>query len=435
MKNLSRLPLIIRHEFMAIAAKKSFIVMTILIPLICLACIGLPWLLTKINTGDQENVAFVDKSGRYGKALVDTEEFHFEDITPIGDTGLKDFFANTDHLYAIAVIPADIDSSLSITIYSDNAIRHSLQKHIENCLNDSLTQARIQSYGIPELDKILSESKAEVELNCIKWTDEGDEEESNADIAGIVGMILSMLTYMFVLMYGAMIMSSVTEEKTNRIVEVIVSCCKPIELMFGKIIGVGLVGLFQMAIWFILIIIASTIFGIGMISSQPDMMQQTAQIASTQETQEIITELTKGLSSINFTEIFICFALYFIGGYLLYGSLFAAFGSAADQPSDASQATTPMIMIMVFALWVGIACMENPDGNLAWWCSIIPFTSPIVMMVRLPYDVPVWEIVISVVILFATAVATTAMSAKIYRTGILLYGKKFSWKTMLKWLK
>ncbi len=420
---------------MAIAAKKSFIVMTILIPLICLACIGLPWLLTKINTGDQENVAFVDKSGRYGKALIDTEEFHFEDITPIGDENLKDFFTNTGHLYAIAVIPADIDSSLTINIYSDNAIRLSLQKYLAECLNDSITQTRIQSYGIPELDKILSESKADVELNCIKWTDEGDEEESNADIAGIVGMILSMLTYMFVLMYGAMIMSSVTEEKTNRIVEVIVSCCRPIELMFGKIIGVGLVGLLQMAIWFVLIVIAIAIFGAGMMLSQSDMIQQSAQIVNMQETQEIMTELMAGLNSMNFIEIFICFALYFIGGYLLYGSLFAAFGSAADQPSDASQATTPMIMIMVFALWVGIACMENPDGNLAWWCSIIPFTSPIVMMVRLPYDVPAWEIAVSIVVLMATAVATTAMSAKIYRTGILLYGKKLSWKTMLKWLK
>lgn len=431
MKNLSRLTLIIRHEFMAIVTKKSFILMTILIPFICLACVGLPWLLTKINTSEQENVAFVDKSGRYGKALIDTEEFHFEDITPIGDENLKDFFTNTGHLYAIAVIPADVDSSLTINIYSDNTIRLSLKEYLAECLNDSITQARIQSYGIPELDKILSESKADVELNCIKWTDEGDEEEPNAAIAGIVGMILSMLTYMFVLMYGAMIMSSVTEEKTNRIVEVIVSCCRPIELMFGKIIGVGLVGLFQMAIWLVLI----AIFGAGMMLSQSDMIQQSAQIANMQETQEIMTELMAGLSSINFIEIFICFALYFIGGYLLYGSLFAAFGSAADQPSDASQATTPMIMIMVFALWVGIACMENPDGNLAWWCSIIPFTSPIVMMVRLPYDVPVWEIIVSIVILLATAVATTAMSAKIYRTGILLYGKKLSWKTMLKWLK
>lgn len=436
MNNISRIAIITRHEFLAIAGKKSFIVMTILIPLISIACLGLPYLMMQFNKGDIETVAIVDESGRYGKAITDNDEFRFHDITPIGTTGLHEFYKQQDGLYAIVVIPADIDSTLSVDVFSQNAVRMGLQSYVAQCLGDTVTQARIASYNIPGLDKIINDSQADIQLNCVKWDEDGDESQSDAELASIIGLVLAFLTYMFVMMYGAMILTSVVEEKTNRIIEVMVSCCKPIELLLGKIIGVGFVGIVQIAIWCIFIGIISAIFGISTVASDPELIARTQMAGNIDaDTGNIINNIMQSVASINLSGIAACFVLYFIGGYLLYGSMFAAAGSTVDQPNEGSQATIPMMMFLVLALWAGIACIDNPDGTLAWWCSMIPFTSPVVMMVRLPYDVPFWEIALSIAILFGSALGIAAVAAKIYRKGILLYGKKFSWKNIMAWIK
>lgn len=436
MNNISRIAIITRHEFLAIAGKKSFIVMTILIPLISIACLGLPYLMMQFNKGDIETVAIVDESGRYGKAITDNDEFRFHDITPIGTTGLHEFYKQQDGLYAIVVIPADIDSTLSVDVFSQNAVRMGLQSYVAQCLGDTVTQARIASYNIPGLDKIINDSQADIQLNCVKWDEDGDESQSDAELASIIGLVLAFLTYMFVMMYGAMILTSVVEEKTNRIIEVMVSCCKPIELLLGKIIGVGFVGIVQIAIWCIFIGIISAIFGISTVASDPELIARTQMAGNIDaDTGNMINNIMQSVASINLSGIAACFVLYFIGGYLLYGSMFAAAGSTVDQPNEGSQATIPMMMFLVLALWAGIACIDNPDGTLAWWCSMIPFTSPVVMMVRLPYDVPFWEIALSIAILFGSALGIAAVAAKIYRKGILLYGKKFSWKNIMAWIK
>ncbi len=410
--------------------------MTILVPLISIACLGLPYLMMQFNKGDMETVAIVDESGRYGNAITDNDEFRFLNITPVGTKGLHEFYKQQDGLYAIVVIPADIDSTLQVDVFSQNAVRMGLQSHVAQCLSDTVTQTRIASYHIPGLDEIINDSHADIHLNCMKWDEDGDESQSDAELASIIGMILAFLTYMFVMMYGAMILTSVVEEKTNRIIEVMVSCCKPIELLLGKIIGVGFVGIVQIAIWCIFIGIISAIFGISSVATNPELIVQ-AQAAGNidAETGEMIADIARSMASINLAGIAICFALYFIGGYLLYGSMFAAAGSTVDQPNEGSQATIPMMMFLVLALWAGLACMDNPDGSLAWWCSMIPFTSPVVMMVRLPYDVPFWEITLSIAILFGSALGIAALAAKIYRKGILLYGKKFSWKNIMTWIK
>ena len=436
MNNISRIAIITRHEFLAIAGKKSFIVMTILIPLISIACLGLPYLMMQFNKGDIETVAIVDESGRYGKAITDNDEFRFHDITPIGTTGLHEFYKRQDGLYAIVVIPADIDSTLSVDVFSQNAVRMGLQSYVAQCLGDTVTQARIAPYNIPGLDKIINDSQADIQLNCVKWDEDGDESQSDAELASIIGLVLAFLTYMFVMMYGAMILTSVVEEKTNRIIEVMVSCCKPIELLLGKIIGVGFVGIVQIAIWCIFIGIISAIFGISTVASDPELIARTQMAGNIDaDTGNMINNIMQSVASINLSGIAACFVLYFIGGYLLYGSMFAAAGSTVDQPNEGSQATIPMMMFLVLALWAGIACIDNPDGTLAWWCSMIPFTSPVVMMVRLPYDVPFWEIALSIAILFGSALGIAAVAAKIYRKGILLYGKKFSWKNIMAWIK
>ena len=243
-------------------------------------------------------------------------------------------------------------------------------------------------------------------------------------------------------MYGGMVMQSVMEEKTNRIVEVMISSVKPFDLMMGKIIAIGFVGLTQMFLWGILstVLISGSLylFGGGVSSEElmaAQMAVQSGGELATGQTSEMALQIQEVLNSINLKAILSCFIVYFVGGYLLYASLYSAIGGSLDQQEDAQQFMTPMIILMVFALYAGMYSMDNPDGPLAFWCSLIPFTSPIVMMVRLPYDVPIWELVLSVVILYVTAIAITWVSARIYRVGILMYGKKPSLKEMLKWLR
>jgi len=410
--NKNRFLLILQREYMSIVGKKSFIVMTILMPFLMILLGAVPVLLQIVNKSEVKEVALIDETGKYASAIDNDESFHFK--------------------------TKNIEQNKQVLVYSESSVSPELMKHIEDCLNKTLTDAKIQSYGIDGLDKILKECNVEVNVRSIKWSDDGSEELSSTEVAMIIGVALALLSYFFVLMYGAMIMNSVIEEKTNRIVEVIVSSCKPIELMLGKIIGVALVGLTQVAIWVLLLGIIGSIFGMSVVGTtlaSPDALNAASQVAVGVENTNATSDILAMLMSINYVQIICFFVIYFIGGFLLYASLFAGFGSAVDQASDASQFTTPIMLVIIIALYASMACMENPDGNVAFWCSLIPFTSPMVMMVRLPYDVPLWQMLLSIVLLYGSAIALTAVSAKIYRTGILLYGKKNSLKDIVKWLK
>ena len=433
--NKKRFLLILQREYMSIVGKKSFIVMTLLMPflLILLGCI--PVLLQMINTNDEKTVAVIDETGRYGGAIKSDDQFDFEYYDQAKSGNARQLYDEKGkELYAIVIIPRDVEATHQLLVYSESAVSSTLIAHLERSMGKTLTDAKVRSYGIEGLEKILKECNVEVNVRSIKWSDGGSEETSSTDIAMIVGVALSMLSYFFVLMYGAMIMNSVIEEKTNRIVEVIVSSCKPLELMLGKILGVALVGFTQVAIWAVLLGIAGTVLGMGFIGSavaSPEAVDAAQAMAQSSQSDGFVEMLL----SVNYVQILFFFVVYFIGGFLLYASLFAGFGSAVDQASDASQFTTPIMVIIIIALYASLACMENPDGDVAFWCSMIPFTSPMVMMVRLPYDVPVWQMVLSVVVLYGTAIGLTALSAKIYRTGILLYGKKNSFKDVIKWIK
>ena len=433
--NKKRFLLILQREYMSIVGKKSFIVMTLLMPflLILLGCI--PVLLQMINTNDEKTVAVIDETGRYGGAIKSDDQFDFEYYDQAKSGNARQLYDEKGkELYAIVIIPRDVEATHQLLVYSESAVSSTLIAHLERSMGKTLTDAKVRSYGIEGLEKILKECNVEVNVRSIKWSDGGSEETSSTDIAMIVGVALSMLSYFFVLMYGAMIMNSVIEEKTNRIVEVIVSSCKPLELMLGKILGVALVGFTQVAIWAVLLGIAGTVLGMGFIGSavaSPEAVDAAQAMAQSSQSDSFVEMLL----SVNYVQILFFFVVYFIGGFLLYASLFAGFGSAVDQASDASQFTTPIMIVIIVALYASLACMENPDGDVAFWCSMIPFTSPMVMMVRLPYDVPVWQMLLSVTLLFGTAIAFTALSAKIYRTGILLYGKKNSFKDVIKWLK
>lgn len=437
--NKNRFLLILQREYMSIVGKKSFIVMTILMPLLMILLGAVPVLLQIVNKSEVKEVALIDETGKYASAIDNDESFHFKTFDTATNGNPRQLYEKEgDALYAIVIVPKNIEQNKQVLVYSESSVSPELMKHIENCLDKTLTDAKIQSYGIDGLDKILKECNVEVNVRSIKWSEDGSEELSSTEVAMIIGVALALLSYFFVLMYGAMIMNSVIEEKTNRIVEVIVSSCKPIELMLGKIIGVALVGLTQVAIWVILLGIIGSIFGMSVVGStlaSPDALNAASQAAISMEDASATGDILAMLMSINYVQIICFFVIYFIGGFLLYASLFAGFGSAVDQASDASQFTTPIMLVIIIALYASMACMENPDGNVAFWCSLIPFTSPMVMMVRLPYDVPLWQMLLSIVLLYGSAIALTAVSAKIYRTGILLYGKKNSLKDIVKWLK
>lgn len=422
---MSKMLLIIKREYLAIVGRKSFIIMTLLIPLLLVLLMLLPMWLSDLNANSasqKTTVMVIDETGKLNGAIPSDAVHEVIDLRgEPGKTDVKRLMKDSpDNLDALVVIPHDVLDSAQVTVYSKNTINTGLVNYINESLADTLTAVKLQETTIPHINEIVANSKVDLQVNSVKLGEDGSESDSSAAVVMVVGIVLAFVTYMFVLTYGSMIMNSVIEEKTNRIVEVIVSSCKPFELMMGKIVGVGLVGLTQFAIW---IVILLAVLGFTGMFTDPDSPM------------EVAMPVIQTLKSINLVSILFSFVVYFIGGYLLFASLFAGFGSAVDQASDASQFMTPIILIMIIALYAGIGCMENPSGDMAVWCSIIPFTSPIVMMVRLPYEVPLWQQALSIVLLYATAVVMVWLSARIYRTGILLYGKKYSLKEILRWIK
>ena len=423
---------------MTIVGKKSFIIMTILIPFLLILLLFVPIMMKYINDktdSSEMRIAVVDKSHNYGGAFKDNEKYRFELMSGDSMDKTYDIYKKASgRVDAIMVIPEDVLERQQVDLFSEKTLDEATMMYLNQCLTDTLSKAKIASFQDPDLADKIAQSQVNAVIKSKKWNENGEEQEQSTTIASIIGMVLAFLTYTVVLSYGAMIMNSVVEEKTNRIVEVIVSSCKPMELMMGKIIGVGLVGLTQFAIWVVLIGIAMGVMGFmgvgGDVSSSPEAMGM-----NMPETESTMASMMSAFASINWLSLLGNFVIYFIGGYLLYASLFAGFGSAVDQASDSSQFTMPIILIMMVALYAGIGCMSNPNGPMAVWCSIIPFTSPVVMMVRLPFDVPWWQLLLSIVLLFATALLCIWISARIYRTGILLYGKKRSFKEIVTWIR
>ena len=434
---MNKLRLIIAREYMSIVGRKSFIFMTLGLPLLFILVAAVPAILAYFNDkgSDTQQIAVIDETGRYAAALHSDDMYNFVAVRGDTVTNAREFYDKAGgSLDAIVIIPRNVDSTGVVNIFSEGTITPALASTVRSALTDTIENAHLADMGIPNLQEMIDKAHVDVDVRSIKWSEQG-EQESSTDAAMGLGLLLSFITYMFVLMYGAMIMTSVIEEKTNRIVEVVVSSCRPFQLMLGKIIGVGLVGLTQMAIWIALLAIVGTIAGSVLgISSMPTDAISAEQMASAADMGAIESIMRQTLS-INYGPIILNFVLYFIGGYLLYSSLFAGLGSAVDQASDSSQFTTPVILIMIIALYAGIACMDNPSGPMAVWCSIIPFTSPVVMMVRLPFGVPTWQLLLSIGLLFATALAIVWIAARIYRRGILHYGQKTSFGTLFKWIK
>ena len=433
---MNKLGLIIAREYMSIVGRKSFIFMTLGMPLLFIVIMAIPVGFGYLNDkgSTTQLISVVDETGRYAPALHSDEMYTFIIEEGLTASNAHDFYNKAPNgIDAMVIIPSNVDSTGTVDILSKGTITPALVSTVRNFIADTIENAHLASLGIPNLQQMVDKAHVDIDVRSIKLSDEGAQ-ESSTDAAMGLGFMLSFITYMFVLMYGAMIMNSVIEEKTNRIVEVVVSSCRPFQLMLGKIIGVGLVGLTQMAIWVVLLVIIGTVAGGMLGGAAPTDVVSPEAMAAAQET-GFMESITRQILSINYVPILVNFVLYFIGGYLLYSSLFAGLGSAVDQASEASQFTTPVIFIMLIAFYAGIACAQNPTGPMAVWCSIIPFTSPVVMMVRLPFGVPTWQLILSLVLLIGTALAITWLAARIYRRGILHYGQKASFKDLFKWMK
>lgn len=438
---MNKTGLIIKREYLYRVSKKSFIILTFFTPFLFAALIFVPLWLSSIKSDTIKKVAVIDATGLYAPLFEDTDSYHFiksdQTLENYKQSGDKEIFAILNITGNLLQNPGDA------TIYSEKQIPEDLRHMINNTLSKYLENEKLASFNIPNLKEIIKESQIRFNVNTIKWGNDGSENRSSAPIASIVGMVFTFIVYMFIIMYGNMVMQSVSEEKTNRIVEVMVSSVKPFNLMMGKIVGIGFVGLTQVFMWAILTTVLIGISQFVFFGGSPEVIAEGAMatqgMAGANMMSTINTEpsskIMEIMNTINFAEIGFFFILYFIGGYLLYGAIFAAVGSAIDTQEDTQQFMTPIITFMVFALYAGIYSMQNPDGPLAFWCSMIPFTSPIVMMVRLPFDIPLWEKLLSITVLYVSAIAIIWLSAKIYRVGILMYGKKPSIKEIVKWIK
>jgi len=440
---MTKIGIIIRREYSSRVMKKSFLLLTFLTPLLFVAMIMIPLWLSSIEDDTIKNIIVIDKTGIYHDALKSNETctFLFSDA-PL------DNYKRTENkksdMTAVLYITADLSKQPdAVKIYSEKQVNVELKSYISGLLEDYIQKQNLNAYNIPNLKEVVEKSKTKLDVKTIKWDAEGKEKEASAELALIIGMISAFLIYIFIMSYGSQVMSGVLQEKTSRIVEVIISSVKPFELMMGKIIGIALVGLTQFFLWIALTLIISA--GVSSFmggSFNPEALQTAQQInmpgmqtnVPQTETQAMITDIYTSLNGFDFFKTLVLFIIYFLGGYLLYASLFAAIGSAVDNETDTQQFSMPLTIPILFAIYAAIYSAQNPDGPLAFWCSLIPFTSPIVMMVRLPFDVPAWEIALSVFILILSFIGTTWMAGKIYRTGILMYGKKVSWKELWKWL-
>ena len=442
---MSKIGIIIQREYTSRVMKKSFLLLTFLTPVFMAAMIVLPMWITSMKDDSIKTIVVIDKSEMLRQVLKSNEQYTFI-FTDVSVDEFRKEQADgknrkTGELSALLYVSDDlVKNPNAVTIYSEKQINVELKNYISNELNNYIRDKKLASFNIPDLKEKIASTKTNVNISTIKWDEAGNEKEGSAEMALIIGMLAAFMIYMFIMTYGSQVMSGVLQEKTSRIVEVIVSSVKPFELMMGKIIGIALVGLTQFTIWIVFTLILSGIgtalFGDGFsATAMPESLQMGQSVASDADSAEMITKVMSMLSGFDFVKVVVLFLLYFLGGYLLYASLFAAIGSAVDNETDTQQFSMPVTLPIIFSIFIGIYAAQSPDSALAFWGSVIPFTSPVVMMARIPYDVPTWQILLSLGLLVGTFVASTWLAGKIYRTGILMYGKKVSWKELWKWIR
>ena len=410
--------LIIKREYLVRVRKKSFIVMTILGPLLMVALLMVPIYLAEES--QEERIIAINQQDEY--YLEDTEYLHFT-VIPKYEANKLTLNFNQSPYYALLYIEND-----NFTLYSNQQISLSVSETIEKEIEQIIEKNNLKKAGIDP--QIIEDASSNINITTKLISEDGKTTNSHSEASMGIGFISGILIYMFIFMYGTMVMRGVIEEKTSRIVEVIISSVKPFQLMMGKILGVALVGLTQFILWILLTVVISTVVELAFLD-----VSSMANEINTNEQSVILAQITNITGGINLMQIFISFFFYFMAGYLMYSSLFAAIGSAVDAEADTQQFILPITIPLILSFVLIQPIMDNPDGSLAFWMRIIPFTSPVIMMVRLPFGVNTWELLLSMGVLVSTFIATTWLAGRIYRTGILMYGKKASYKELWKWLK
>lgn len=420
--------------------------MTILGPILFAAMMVVPAWLGSMEDTDIKNIAIIDESGIFINKIPDTDYMKFEYLKNEKLEDIKSNFSKLDYYAVLQILPSITYEPSAVHLYSEIQPSFTVKSHIANAMEKELQNKKLRAHGIDE--EVLRSIKSDVSIRTIQWAADGEAKESSTEVAMVVGYASGFLIYFFIFLFGAQVMRGVIEEKTSRIVEIIVSSVRPFQLMMGKIIGIALVGLTQFLLWivltFTLITGAKAVFfpELGTKNAQEVVVQDLFEQGNIPQVDQIqtqnldkMTSIFNSIKSIDFGVMFGSFIFYFLGGYLLYGSLFAAVGSAVDNETDTQQFMLPITIPLILGIFVMMNAVQSPDSPVAFWFSIIPLTSPIVMMVRIPFGVPYWELALSMSLLVVTFIGTTWLAGKIYRTGILMYGKKINYTELWKWIR
>ncbi len=438
--------LILKQEYLKRVKKKSFIILTLLVPFLFAGMFALIIFLSIKNDKQERTIAVFDESALFLNELGQEGQTKYEFVPKEDYEKLKANLKGSN-FYALLYIPQDIYTNNMAQLISEKQVpmelNEQIQRKLSRYIENDKKQKVIEESGIPDLEKKLANTRTSIKLNTLKISETGEAKKSSSAIAFIASYAMGFVIYFFVFMYGAMVMRSVMEEKKSRIIEVIISSVKPYELMAGKIIGTALVGLTQVAIWIIVGVVV--IIGVQGFFSPESAQQMGQSIMETQsqlnpamsqaaQSNKVI-EVMEMIGNLNLPLILFVFVFYFLIGYLLYSSLLGAVGAAVDNDEDSQQMVFPVTFPLILSIMLLFPIARNPEGPVAFWCSVIPFTSPVAMMARIPYGIPTWELLLSMFLLVLTTIGAIAAAAKIYRTGLLMYGKKVNLKELIKWLR
>ena len=449
-KNIS---IIFSREYLTRVKKKSFLLTTFLVPIFFAAMCILPSVIMLTAKDEGKKIAIIDESGIVMPYLHDSEAVTYSDYSaePVDSMKIRYESLGLDALVVISPIDS-VERTVTAVSYSAKPLSLELKERIGSCASEAVEDYRIAQYNMGDLKQIMNDVKADVTVSTYTVAESGEVKITSSEVYMVISMVLSIIIYMFIALFSGMVMQSVIEEKSSRVVEVLVSSVKATELMFGKIIGVACVALTQFFLWILLTLILvggfSAFVGFDSLMGDPaqteQMMEMTAQMGGV-DVQEMMDSamadesglgaVLNTLGNINWAQMVLAFVVYFALGYLLYASLFAAIGSAVENEADTNQLQMPVTIPLLIAFFISMYAFNAPDSAVVWWGSMIPFTSPIVMLARIPFGVPGWELALSIALLVGTFVACGWASAKIYKIGILMFGKKTTFKDLWKWLK
>ena len=448
---LRNIKTIISREYMTRVKKKSFLLITFLGPIFFAAIAVLPSIIMFMAEDKGKQIAVIDNSGIVLDKLTDSQAVSYVDYTGSDADSVKSNLSSIGLDALVVVSPLDtVARSVSVAAYSESPLSVDLKERISGQVDEAVEEYRIALYDVGDLKQIMQDVKSDISISTYTLGEDGEEKISSSEVYMIISLILSMIIYFFIAMFSGLVMQSVIEEKASRVVEVLVSSVKATELMFGKIIGVACVALTQFLLWIVLSVVLvsgiSAFVGLDSMMSDPaqteqmmdmagqmggvDMEQMTA-VAQDGELGAVLSTL----KDINYGQMIFGFMIYFVLGYLLYASFFAAIGSAVENEADTQQLQMPVTIPLMIGFFIALYAFKAPDSAVVFWGSMIPFTSPIVMLARIPFGVPMWELALSIAILVGTFVACGWASAKIYQIGILMFGKKTTFKDLWKWLK